>query len=145
MYKLIHYLKFRGVDSNLDLYWLYPDSSKYKQGITNWESKWVDKTYKKRFILYLNYWIVKINYLREIQIQYLTLSAGWGCRIHWLHLCRGVKPSPNKCPGYVTKQSDGEVPVMLEHWGMRSTPSLLLLPGQLWSGVVAPDRALSMG
>ena len=24
--------------------------------------------------------------------------VGWGCRIHWLHLCKRVKPSPNKCP-----------------------------------------------
>ena len=46
---------------------------------------------------------------------------------------------------YDTKQSDGEVPVMLELWEMRSTPSLPLLPGPLWPGVVAPDRALSMG
>ena len=44
-----------------------------------------------------------------------------------------------------TKQSDGEVPAVLELWGMRSTPSLPLLPGPLWHGVVAPDRALSMG
>ena len=49
------------------------------------------------------------------------------------------------CPGYDTKQSDGEVPAMLELWGMRSTPSLPLLPGPLWPGVVAPDRALSIG
>ena len=48
-------------------------------------------------------------------------------------------------PGYDTKQSDGEVLVMLELWGIQSTPSLPLLPGQLWSGVVAPDNALSMG
>ena len=34
---------------------------------------------------------------------------------------------------------------MLELWGIQSTPSLLLLPGPLWLGVVAPDRALSMG
>ena len=34
---------------------------------------------------------------------------------------------------------------MLEVWGMRSTPSLPSLPGSLWPGVVAPDRALSMG
>ena len=27
--------------------------------------------------------------------------------------------SPNECPRYDTKQSDGEVPVMLELWGMR--------------------------
>ena len=27
-----------------------------------------------------------------------------------------------ECPGYDTKQPDSEIPVMLEHWGMRSTP-----------------------
>ena len=30
---------------------------------------------------------------------------------------------------------------MLELWGMQSAPSL---PGPLWLGVVAPDKALSM-
>ncbi len=30
---------------------------------------------------------------------------------------------------------------MLEIWEMRSIPSLLSLPGSLWLGVVAPDRA----
>ena len=50
-----------------------------------------------------------------------------------------------ECPGYDTKQSDGEVPAMMELWGMRSTPSLPFLPGPLWPSVVAPDRALSMG
>ena len=44
-----------------------------------------------------------------------------------------------------TKQSNGEVPAVPELWGMRSTASLPLLPGSLWPGVVAPDRALSMG
>ena len=82
----------------------------------------------------------------------LTLDAyhvilclvGWGCRIHRLLLCTGVRPI-NECPGYDTKQSDGELPVMLEHWGMRRTPSLPLLLGPLWPRVVAPDRVLSMG
>ena len=41
--------------------------------------------------------------------------------------------------GYDTKQSDGEVPVMLELWGMQSTSSLPLLPGPFWPGVIAPD------
>ena len=50
-----------------------------------------------------------------------------------------------ECPGYDTKQSDGEVPAMLELWGMWSTLSLPSLPGPLWPGVIAPDRALSMG
>ena len=63
-----------------------------------------------------------------------------GCRIHQLNLCKGVRPptTTNECPGYDTKQSDGETPVMLELWGMRSIPSLPSLP-------VAPDRVLSMG
>ena len=51
----------------------------------------------------------------------------------------------NKCPGYDTKQSDGEVPVMLEHLGMQGTPSLPFLPCPLWLGVVASDSVLSMG
>ena len=59
---------------------------------------------------------------------------------------RGLRPPPtNECSGYDTKQSDGEVPVMLGIGGIQSTPSLPLLPGPLWSRVVAPDRALSMG
>ena len=70
--------------------------------------------------------------------------VGWGCRIYWLLLCGVVGPL-NKYTGYDTKQSDGEVPVMLELWWMRSTPSLPSLPGPLWPGVVAPDRVLSMG
>ena len=41
-----------------------------------------------------------------------------------LLLFKGVKPSTNECPGYNTKQSDGEAPVM--------------------PGMVAPDRILSM-
>ena len=39
------------------------------------------------------------------------------------------KTPPNECPGYDTKQSDSEAPVILELWGMLSTPSLPSLPG----------------
>ena len=35
--------------------------------------------------------------------------------------------------------------MVLELWGIWSTPSLPLLPGPLWLGIVAPDRVLSMG
>ena len=38
----------------------------------------------------------------------------------------------SKCPGYDTKQSDGEASVMLELWGMQSTHLLRSLPGPLW-------------
>ena len=66
-------------------------------------------------------------------------SVGWGCRIHWLHLCREVRPSsPKEFPVYDIKQSDDESLVMLELLGMPS------LPDPLWPWVVAPDRVLPM-
>ena len=54
-------------------------------------------------------------------------------------------PSPNEGPGYDIKQSDGEAPVMLELWGMWSTPSFQSNLGSLRPRAVAPDRVLSMG
>ena len=63
----------------------------------------------------------------------ITFSVGWGgCRRHRL------LPRPKECPRYDIKQSDGEVPVMLELWGMWNAPSLSLLPGPFWPGVVVP-------
>ena len=76
---------------------------------------------------------------------FCTCRVAWGCRIHKLLHYRGVRPPPHEWAGYDTKQSVGEVPVMLELWGMQSTPSLSLLPSSLWPGVVAPDRVLSIG
>ena len=76
------------------------------------------------------------------QLPGLDCPVGWGCRIHRLLLCRwGKTPSPaNECPRYDTKQSDREVPVILELWEMRSTTLLPSLPGPLCSGVVASDK-----
>ena len=54
-----------------------------------------------------------------------------------------LDPAPNKCPDYDIKQSDCEASVMLEVWGMQSTPSLPSFPGSLWPGVVAPDSVLT--
>ena len=73
----------------------------------------------------------------------LVYPVGWGCRIHRLFLCRGVSRL-NECLGYDTKQSDGVIPA-LELLETRSTPSLPSLPGLFWPGVVASDRALSVG
>ena len=68
----------------------------------------------------------------HIQDTLTRCPVGWACRIYQLLLCRGVGP-PNECPGYDSKQSDGEVPVMLELHCHRS---------QVHSGprVVAPDK-----
>ena len=55
-------------------------------------------------------------------------------------------PSNTTYSRYIdTKQSDGEVPVMLELWGMQSNPLWPSLSVPLWSEVVAPDRVLSLG
>ena len=54
-------------------------------------------------------------------------------------------PPHNECPGFDTKQSDGEAPLMQEIRGMRSTPSLPWFPGPLWLEMLALDRVLSMG
>ena len=81
----------------------------------------------------------------EWSTRSLPCPVGWGFTIYRLQLCKGVRSLPNECPGYNTKQSDGEVPVMLEFWGMQSNPSLPLLPGPLWPVLGAPDRALCMG
>ena len=76
----------------------------------------------------------------------VNCPVGWRYRIHRLLFCNGVRLlPPNGCPWYDTKRSDGEVPVMLELWGVQSTSSLPSLPGPLWPGVAASDRVLSMG
>ena len=62
-----------------------------------------------------------------------------------LHLSRGVRPPPNVCLGYDTKQSDGEDSVILELWGMQSIPLLPSLSDLLCLGVVAPDMLLCIG
>ena len=59
--------------------------------------------------------------------------------------CAEGQDSPNNRPVYDTKQSDNEIPVMMELWGMRSTLSLPLLLGPLWPDMFAPDKTLSMG
>ena len=102
----------------------------------------------------LNFFDSVINPLITSVREYLPVlilygahpSRPLGCRIHWLHLCRGVRhPPTNEYPGYDSKQSDGGVPVMLELWGKQNTPSLSSIPGPLWPIVVAPDMVLSMG
>ena len=52
---------------------------------------------------------------------------------------KAVRPLTNECPRNDIKLSANEAPVMLELWGMWSTSSLTLLPGQLWLRVLEPD------
>ena len=77
---------------------------------------------------YISKWMIPQPYYWPNQLR---------LQIDRLLLCRGVD-TRNTCPGYDTKQSDGMVPLMLELWGIQSTPSLPLLPGPLWPRVVEP-------
>ena len=73
-----------------------------------------------------------------------TLVHLVGALEYTVYISAEGQDSPTDCPRYDTKQSDGEAPVMLELWGMRSTPLLPWLFGPLLPGVVAPYRVLFM-
>ena len=75
------------------------------------------------YTLYSQYILYSIYTLYSLCALYYQSPVGLSCRIHRQHLCRGVRPPPHD-----TKQSDGEIRVMLEFWGMQSTP---LLPSHL--------------
>ena len=110
--------------------------SNYSRAIIfTWRVKLLDMVW---FHFITQEWIKIVPLLKH----YITLKIKikWGSRIHRLPLCWGVRPPPNECPGYDTKQSDGEVPAMLEVWGMRSTPLSPSFPGPLWPGVVTRDK-----
>ena len=93
-------------------------------------------------------WFTPVSNVREFNIELspkcnVAQSAG---AVEYTN-CVSVEGQDfsNDSLGYDTKQSESEVPVMLELWGIQSTLLLPLLPGPLWPGVVAPDRILSMG
>ena len=65
----------------------------------------------------------KFKSKRNDTFHHLVISpVGWGCRIYGLHLCRGARLPPPKCPGYDTKQFDGEAQVS---WSFRKCRILL--------------------
>ena len=86
----------------------------------------------------------KLFISKEINCTSIWHSPRLPSKIHQLPLSRGIRTPYQLVSWYDTKKSDGEVPVMLRLWGMRSTRSLPSLPGSIWPGVVVPDRDLSM-
>ena len=104
--------------------------------ILHWSAIYIAKVIcDKQILLWSAIYIAKVICDNQI----LLCPVGWGCRIHRLILCRGVRAPHNECSGYDTKESDYEGPAMLELRGMRNTPLLPSLPGSLWPGVAAPD------
>ena len=93
---------------------------------------------------------VTIRFSAKLFCLFISLSLGRnslmvfaqsaGAVEYTASLQRGKTPHRNERHGYDTKQSDREVPVMLELWRMRSAPLLPSLQGPLWPGVVEPDK-----
>ena len=83
------------------------------------------------------------SFVPDSYICLLNLDSG-GCLPSRLLFCKEIWPTLNEYPRYGTKQSDDEFLIMLELWGMLSTPLSLSLPGPLWPGVVVSDRVESM-
>ena len=71
----------------------------------------------------------KLNYLKlnSFDFNFVYCHVDWGCRIHRLLLWRGVIRL-NKCSRYDTKQSDGEVPGMMELGGNAEYPFNVIAP-----------------
>ena len=82
----------------------------------------------------------KVLLLCRLIVRSVALSVGTVEKTHNLSA-----DHPKECPGYMTQKSDGRVPVMLELWGMQSTPLLPSLLGPLWPRMVVPNRVLSSG
>ena len=103
-----------------------PSCSSYRKG-----SLWVTLDYGRQ--LYLLFYYSSLIAQSARAVEYTNCISEWEVRlpqrVSWI---------------YDTKQSDGEVPVILELWRIWSTPSLPLSQ-VLWPEVVAPDRVLSMG
>ena len=83
-------------------------------------------------------WARKVICVSIIDLSLIHFNRKRTVWIHWLRLLKNVS-------WYDTKQSDGEASIILELWGTRRIPSLPLLPGPLWPGLVAPDWFLSKG
>ena len=82
--------------------------------------------------------LFKLNMIYCIILYNFIFAQSAGAVEYTAPLQRGKTP-------HLTSVLDMTLNNLMELWGMRSTPSLPSLPGPLWLGVVAPDRALSMG
>ena len=102
----------------------------------------------RSYDLFVSVWLGFMAYQLLLVIKRQILLPSWlgPKNTPTISLQRGKNPPTHtrRVYGYDTKQSDCEVPIMLEHWRMRSTSSLSLLIGPLWPGVVASDRVLGM-
>ena len=70
----------------------------------------------------------KYVYLVPLTHTYIYCSIGWAVEYTDCPSGEGQDTPLNECSGYNTKQSEGEVPVILELCGMQSTPFIAIAP-----------------
>ena len=129
-------IKVTEMPSLLDTVWAFLYGWEYSLGSHGFSPDWrVSCNLSKNFI-----WLL---YLIDCTFTLSTTNifhcfhgnpVVWGYRIHWLHFCWGARLSPNECPIYDIKHSDGDTPA-LEIWGIWNTSSLPLFPGLHWDRI----------
>ena len=93
---------------------------------------WVHLYFSSSFLCVLLKWLVRWEvsgrsagtsriYSKQHTVSLCCGPVSWGCRLCWLHLCRGVSTPAHECPGYNTKL----------HLMVRLLPWSSLLPGPL--------------
>ena len=133
---------------NKEVLWFFLFSSRYITHFFWWRfvNHCVVAVVSLLVYLFLDHLILYSKEVRDNNtFVYCPSWLEWGCIIDKPASLQTGKTPSNGCPEYVTKQSNGNVPVILELMRMRSTPLLLSLPDPLWLGVVASDRVLSIG
>ena len=117
------------------------------------QKKWIDNIdHNMMFLWHISIWNTNIAPAPHThraepyqQLKLFTDSALWSGAAEYAD-CMSAEEysSSNEWPGYDTKQSGGEAPV-LGLWEMWSTSSLPLLPGPLWLEMVVPLMVPSKG
>ena len=79
------------------------------------------------------------SYRLKINLSYAIIAQSVGAVEYTGCNSADGYDTTNECPDYGTKESDGEIPVKLELWGMRSSPLLPSLQGPFKPGMVASD------
>ena len=88
------------------------------------------------FLIFFLYFLLFFLTFLFHSFRISSIPVGWACRIQRLYLCRGARPFPQRVP-WIWHWT-------MELWGAWRTPSLTLVPGLSWPGVVAPERFLLM-
>ena len=128
--------EIQSVNSTAPAYWAM---SRWESSINDsliWDSKRVKVKVERYGAAYSPVLVFFVAFTQRH--NFMAQSAGATAYTDCISADR-LNPLPNEYPGYDTKQSHGELPLMLEPGRMRSNPSLSSLPGPHLPEVVEPN------